>query len=130
MSRHISELEDTLVVRLLHRTIRKLSLTEAGETYFERTRDIVQAVEEANLAVTEKRADPSGTLNITVPAGISRLHVTPAVAAFQMQYPKVRFVMRITDRIVDIVEEGLHIAIRVGRLEDSSLIARKMGESR
>lgn len=130
VSRRISELEDMLGVRLLHRTTRKLSLTEAGETYYERTRDIVQAVEEANLSVTEKRAGPSGTLRITVPASVARLHVAPAVAAFQAQYPKVRVVMRVTDRIVDVIEEGLDVAIRIGRLGDSSLIARKVGEGR
>lgn len=130
VSRRISELEDMLGVKLLRRTTRKLSLTEAGETYYERTRDIVRSVEEANLAVTEERAAPSGILRITLPAGIARLHVAPAVAAFQMQYPAVRVVMRVTDRIVDIIDEGLDVAIRVGRLEDSSLIARKVGEAR
>jgi len=130
VSRRISELEDMLGVKLLRRTTRKLSLTEAGETYYERTRDIVRSVEEANLAVTEERSGPSGILRITLPAGIARLHVAPAVAAFQMQYPAVRVVMRVTDRIVDIIDEGLDVAIRVGRLEDSSLIARKVGEAR
>ncbi len=130
VSRRISELEDMLGVKLLRRTTRKLSLTEAGETYYERTRDIVRSVEEANLAVTEERAAPSGILRITLPAGIARLHVAPAVAAFQMQYPAVRVVMRVTDRMVDIIDEGLDVAIRVGRLEDSSLIARKVGEAR
>jgi DNA-binding transcriptional LysR family regulator len=130
VSRRISELEDMLGVGLLHRTTRKLSLTEAGETYYERTRDIVQAVEEANLAVTEKRADPSGTLRVTVPASVARLHVAPAVAAFQMRYPAVRVVMKVTDRMIDFIDEGLDVALRIGRLDDSSLIARKVGQSR
>ncbi len=130
VSRQIGELEDTLGVRLLHRTTRKLSLTEAGETYYERSRDIVRAVDEANLAVTEKRAGPSGVLRVTVPASVSRLHVAPAVAAFQGQYPAVRVAMSVTDRMVDIVGEGLDVAIRVGQLDDSSLIARKVGEGR
>lgn len=130
ISRRISELEAGLGVTLLHRTTRKLSLTEAGQTYYERTRDIVQAVEDANLAVTEKRGEPSGILRMTVPASVARRHVAPAVATFQMQYPKVRVVMRVTDRMVDLVEEGLDVAIRIGQLEDSSLIARKLGEGR
>lgn len=130
VTRRISELEDLLGVTLLHRTTRKLSLTEAGTTYYERAREIVRAVEEANLAVTEKRTGPSGTLRISVPASVARLHITPAVAAFHAQYPKVRVVMSVTDRIVDLVEEGLDVAIRIGRLEDSSLIARKLGEGR
>ena len=115
VSRQIGELEATLGVRLLHRSTRKLSLTEAGETYYERSRDIVRAVDEANLAVTEKRAGPSGILRVTVPASVARLHVTPAVAAFQARYPAVKVVMSVTDRMVDIVGEGLDVAIRIGR---------------
>ena len=130
ISRRIKELEDLLGVRLLLRTTRQLGLTEAGEIYYERTRDIVRAVEEANLAVTEERAGPSGVLRVTVPASVARLHVAPAVAAFQAQYPAVRVVMSVTDRLVEIVDEGLDVAIRIGPLEDSSLIARKVGESR
>jgi DNA-binding transcriptional LysR family regulator len=130
VSRRIAELEDMLGVRLLQRTTRKLSLTEAGESYFERARDIVQAVEEANLAVTEERAGPSGVLRVTVPATVARLHVAPAMAAFQSRYPAVRVVMSVTDRVVDIVGEGFDVAIRIGKLEDSSLIARKVGEAR
>ncbi len=130
VSRRIAELEDMLGVRLLQRTTRKLSLTEAGEIYYERTRDIVRAVEEANLAVTEERASPSGILRVTVPASVARLHVAPAVAAFHAQYPAVKVVMSVSDRLADIVDEGLDVAIRSGPLEDSSLIARKVGESR
>ncbi len=130
VSRRIAELEGLLGVRLLQRTTRKLSLTEAGETYYERARDIVRAVEDANLAVTEKRAGPSGVLRVTVPASIARLHLVSAAAAFQCQYPAVRLVMSVTDRMVDIVGEGMDVAIRVGQLEDSSLMARKVGEAR
>ncbi len=130
VSRQIAELEDGLRVRLFHRSTRKLTLTEAGETYFERARQIMSAVEEANLAVTQGRAAPSGVLRMTVPASVARLHIAPAVAAFQAQYPAVKVAMSVTDRMVDIVGEGLDIAVRVGRLEDSSLIARKVGEGR
>lgn len=130
VSRRIGDLEDMLGVRLLQRTTRKLSLTEAGETYYERSRDIVRAVDEANLAVTEKRAGPSGVLRVTVPASGARRHIAPAIAAFQGQYPAVRVVMLVTDRMVDIVGEGLDVAIRAGKLDDSSLIARKVGEGR
>ncbi len=130
VSRRIAELEAMLGVGLVRRTTRKSSLTEAGEIYYERSRDIVRAVDEANLAVTEKRAGPSGILRMTVPASVARRHIAPAVAAFQAQYPAVRVVMSVTDRMADIVGEGLDVAIRVGRLEDSSLIARKVGEAR
>lgn len=130
VTRRIRELEDYHGVTLLHRTTRKLSLTEAGETYFEQVKDIVQAVEEADLSVTHKRAEPTGTLSITVPSSLAGRHVAPAVAAFHQQYPKIRVVMRVTDRVVDLVEAGLDIALRAGRLEDSSLIARKIGQVR
>ena len=130
ISRRISELEDMLGVTLLHRTTRKLSLTEAGGTYYERAREVVRAVEEANLAVTARRGGPSGTLRITVPASVARGHIAPAVVAFQRQYPSVRVAMRVTDRVADIVEEGLDVALRIGALEDSSLIARRVGTGR
>ncbi len=130
VSRRIAELEDLLGVGLLRRTTRKLSLTEAGETYYERARDIVRAVEEANLAVTERRAGPSGVLRVSAPSSVARRHIAPAVAAYQMRHPAVRIVMSVTDRLVDVVGEGLDVAIRVGRLEDSGLIARKLGEAR
>ncbi len=83
-----------------------------------------------NLAVTEKRAGPSGVLRITAPASVARRHIAPAVADFQQQYPAVQVVMLVTDRMADIVSEGLDIALRIGSLEDSSLIARKVGEAR
>ncbi len=130
VSRRIAELEGLLGVRLLHRSTRKLSLTEAGSTYYERAQGIVRAVEEANLAVTQERAAPGGTLRLTVPASVARRHLIPAVAAFQAQHPAVRVVMSVTDRLADLVDEGWDIAIRVGRLEDSSLIARKIGAGR
>ena len=130
VSRRVAELENALGVRLLQRTTRKLSLTEAGETYYERAQIVLRTVEEANLAVTETRTAPSGVLRMTVPGSVARQHIAPAVAAFQRQYSAVRVVMLVTDRVADIVGEGLDLALRVGQLEDSSLIARKIGETR
>ncbi len=130
VSRRIGELEDMLGVRLLHRTTRKLSLTQAGETYYERARDIVRAVEEAALAVSETRTEPSGVLRVTVPSSIARLYLVAAVAAFQCRFDAVRVVLSVTDRIADLVGEGLDVAIRIGALEDSNLVARKVGEAR
>lgn len=130
VSRRIGELEQALGVRLFHRSTRKLSLTEAGETYYERARDILRAVEEAALAVGEQRAAPSGVLRLTAPTSLASRHITPAVAAFRAGYPLVTLVMAVTDRTADILGEGFDLAIRVGRLEDSSLVARKLGEAR
>lgn len=130
VSRWISELESALGVRLLQRSNRNLSLTEAGETYFERVQELLRLVEETNLAVTEKRDVPSGLLRMTVPASVVRRHMVPAVAAFQKQYSSVRVVMSVTDRMVDIVGEGIDLAIRIGELENSSLVARKIAQGR
>lgn len=130
VTRRINELEAALGVRLLQRTTRKLSLTEAGETYYERAREIMGAVEEATLAVTERRGVASGILRVTVPASLARRHMAPAAADFMAQFPAVKVAMTVTDRMVDLVGEGMDLAIRVGRLEDSSLLARKVGEAR
>lgn len=130
VSRRLNELEALLGVRLLQRTTRKLSLTEAGETYYERAREITVAVEEATLAVIERRGVASGMLRVTVPASLARRHMAPAAAAFREQYPAVKVAMTVTDRMVDLVGEGIDLAIRAGQLEDSSLLARKIGEAR
>jgi DNA-binding transcriptional LysR family regulator len=129
-SRRINDLEDDLGARLFHRTTRKLSLTEAGRLYYERAAKIVLEVDEAKLALSQIGAAPSGILRLTVPASVGRLHIVPAVAAFQDKFPAVRFVLSVTDRVVDLVEEGFDLAIRVGGLRDSSLIARKIGSGR
>ena len=128
VSRRISELEALLGVRLLQRTTRKLSLTEQGEAYYERARDIVQAVDEANLAATEKRAAPAGTLRVSMAASMAKLHIIAAIADFHRRHPNVRVVLRVSDRVVDFIEESLDVALRIGRLEDSSLIAKKLGQ--
>ena len=130
VSRQIGDIERALGVRLFHRTTRKLSLTEAGETYYERAHEILQAVDEAKLAVTEERASPSGVLRVATPASIAGLHIAPAVAAFQALYPAVTVALAVSDRMADIVGEGLDIALRLGRLDDSRLVARKLGEAR
>ena len=130
VTRRINELEAALGVRLLQRTTRTLSLTEAGETYFERAREIMGAVEEATLAVAARRGVASGILRGTVPASLARRHMAPAAADFMAQFPSVKVAMTVTDRVVDLVGEGMDLAIRVGRLEDSSLLARKVGEAR
>ncbi len=128
VSRRVSELEALLGVKLLQRTTRKLSLTEAGEAYYERARDIVQAVDEANLAAAEKRATPAGALRISMAASMAKLHIIPAIAAFHKLHPNIRVVLRVSDRVVDFIDEGLDVALRIGRLEDSSLIAKKLGQ--
>lgn len=130
VTRRVNELEAMLGVTLLQRSTRKLSLTEAGESYFERVRDIVGAVTEAKLSVTAESMAPSGTLRVTTPSAITRRHIAPAIAAFHAQFPEIAVVLRVTDRVVDLLDDNMDVAIRLGRLEDSSLIARRIGEAR
>lgn len=130
VSRQIADLEDDLGVRLFHRTTRKLSLTEAGRIYCERAGKILVDLDEARLAVAQRDGAPSGILRLTVAASVGRLHLVPALAAFQDACPAVKVVLVMTDRMVDLVEEGFDLAVRVGRQRDSSLVARKIGTSR
>ena len=128
VSRHIKELEDDLGAPLFHRTTRKLSLTEAGQLYFDRAAGIIMEVDEAKLAISEL-GSPSGILRVTVPSGLGRELVVSAIPGFLERYPGVRVVLSMTDHMVDIVAAGIDVAIRVGQLKDSTLKARKIGES-
>ena len=129
ISRQINELETALGVRLFHRTTRKLSLTEAGQIYYERAGRIITEVDEARLAVSEL-GSPTGILRVTIPTGIGRELIVSAVPAFLARYPGVRIVLSMTDYLVDLVEGGFDVGIRVGQLRDSTLKARKIGDSR
>lgn len=129
VSRQINDLEDDLGARLFARTTRKLSLTEAGQVYYERASSIINAVDEAKLALSQLGA-PSGILRVTVPSGLGRELVVTAVPAFLEKYPAIKIILSMTDRVVDIVDAGIDVAIRVGRQKDSSLKARKIGESK
>jgi DNA-binding transcriptional LysR family regulator len=128
VSRQINELEEDLGARLFARTTRKLSLTEAGQLYYERVSNIINEVDEAKLALSQL-GSPSGILRVTVPSGVGRELVVSAVPGFLDKYPAVKIVLSMTDRIVDIVDAGIDVAIRVGRQQDSSFKARRIGES-
>jgi DNA-binding transcriptional LysR family regulator len=130
VSRRLTELENRLGTRLLNRTTRSLSLTPAGQTFFERARAILADVEEAEQAVAELGRDPRGLLRVNAPMSFGILHLAPAVADFMARFPNVELDLDLTDRFVDLVEEGWDIAVRIGRLRDSSLIARKLAPSR
>ena len=129
VSRQINELESDLGVRLFHRTTRKLSLTEAGQIYYERAGRIITEVDEARLAVSEL-GSPTGILRVTIPTGIGRGLIAAAIPEFLDRYPGVRVVLSMTDYMVDLVAGGFDVGIRVGQLSDSTLKARKIGESR
>lgn len=125
--RSLAQLEQRLGQRLLERTTRRIALTGAGADFYERCRRIATDLEEAEAAVASRRSEPQGRLRISAPLLLGRLHVGPVVAALLQQHPKVRAHLLLTDRNVNLVEEGLDVAVRVGALPDSSLVARPLG---
>jgi DNA-binding transcriptional LysR family regulator len=125
-AKHIRALESRLGARLLHRTTRRRSLTEAGQMYFERCKRLLAAADEAEASVTALKAAPRGQLRITAPVSFGTKRLAPALAAFLHDYPEVNVELVLSDRVSDLVEEGFEAAIRVGRLADSQLIARPL----
>ncbi len=130
VSKRINQLEAHLGVRLLHRTTRKLSLTEAGERYFEHAIQALAAANQAEDAVAELQGEPQGQLRINSPMSFGRLHVAPMIPKLLKRYPKLKIDLVMDDRRVDLVAEGFDTAIRAGNLPDSTLIARKLAPVR
>jgi DNA-binding transcriptional LysR family regulator len=130
VSRQVAALEAELGVRLFHRTTRSLSLTEEGRGYHAQVARILNEIEEANLSVSKSQAAPRGRLRVSAPMSFGILHIGPAIRDFLARYPEVELDLSLNDRYVDVVDEGFDLAIRVGRLSDSSLIARKLGQYR
>lgn len=125
VSKKVADLEERLGVRLLQRTTRTLGLTDAGRVYFERCARIIDELEEADQAVAELQAAPRGVLRVTVPLSFGVLG--SIVAGFLSEHPGVQVEMVCTDKLVDLVQDGFDVAIRAGPLQDSSLVARKLG---
>jgi len=130
VSKQVARLEERLGARLLHRTTRRLHLTEVGQAYFERARRIVTDAEEAELAVTRLHAEPRGTLKINAPMSFGIAHLAPAIPEYMALYPDVRIDLSMNDRQLDLIEDGFDLGIRIGRLADSSLIARRLAPCR
>jgi DNA-binding transcriptional LysR family regulator len=130
VTRLVAALEERLGARLLQRTTRSVALTDAGTRYLERARRILADVEEAELAAEGERTRPSGRLVVSAPVGFGRLHVSPVMAAYLQRYPEVSAELRLEDRVVNLVEDGIDLAVRIGILADSSLVARHVGEMR
>lgn len=130
VSRQINELENSLGALLFQRTTRKLSLTEAGELYYERTTSIVTEVDEAKLAISQLDGTPTGILRLNVPGSLSRRYIVPIVVAFQEKFPRVEIVLLASDQVMDMIEHRIDLTIRLGVLKDSSLVARKIGSGR
>lgn len=129
-SAHISKLEQALGVRLVHRTTRKVSLTEEGVAFLPHAEEVLSTVETARASIGVGSTTPSGTLRVTAPASFGRLHIVPALKGFLTQYPELRIDFRFSDNIVDLVEGGFDVAIRDAELKDSTLIARKLATDR
>jgi DNA-binding transcriptional LysR family regulator len=130
VTRLIAALEERLGARLLQRTTRSVTLTDVGARYLERARRILADVEEAEGAAEGERTRPSGRLVVSAPLGFGRLHVSPIMSAYLMRFPEVTGELRLADRTVNLVEDGVDLAVRIGHLADSSLVARHVGEMR
>jgi DNA-binding transcriptional LysR family regulator len=130
VTRLIAALEDRLGARLLQRTTRSVTLTDVGARYLERARRILADVEEAEAAAEGERTRPSGRLVVSAPVGFGRLHVSPVMSAYLTRYGEVSGELRLEDRIINLVEDGVDVAVRIGHLADSTLVARHVGEMR
>jgi DNA-binding transcriptional LysR family regulator len=130
VTRLIAGLEERLGARLLQRTTRQVTLTDAGSRYLERARRILADVEEAEDAIEGERTRPEGRLVISAPVGFGRLHVGPVVSAYLKRYPDVGVDLRLSDRRINLVEDGVDLAVRIGHLPDSTLVARQVGTMR
>lgn len=130
VSRRIGELERSIGLALLHRTTRRLELTEAGEAYFRRTEELVEAAASAHEHLAALATRPRGRLRISTTAEIARLAISEAVALYVARYPEVEVELDVSPRRVDLVADGFDVAIRVGEQPDSSLITRRIGTMR
>ena len=130
VSKRITQLEASLATRLFHRNTRKLSLTEAGERFYEHALQAANAAQQAEDAVSELQGEPCGQLRIKVPMSFGLLHVAPLVPRFLKRYPGINVDLMMDDRQVDLVKEGIDVAICTGQLADSSLVARRLATLR
>lgn len=130
VSRHVAELEQRLGVRLLQRTTRKLSLTEEGRLFYGRCKTVLADVEVAEEEITAKSIAVKGLIKVNVPVSFGLLELAPLWPDFMTKYPDVELDITLADRIVDLVEEGYDLAVRIARLPNSSLISRKLASTR
>jgi DNA-binding transcriptional LysR family regulator len=126
VSKNIAELESWLGAKLLNRSTRSLRLTDTGSDYYERCVAILQDVEEAEQNVGLLQTQPKGVVRVTAAVAFGRLHIVPRLENFFSQYPDIKIDITLNDRVIDLVEEGVDVAFRMGNLRDSNLIARKL----
>jgi len=126
----IQNLEAELGVRLITRTTRKLSLTDDGRAYLERTLGVLADIDELEAALKQTQTRPQGKLRVEMPTAMGHLYVTPALPAFSEKYPDVQIVITLNDRFVDFSEEDVDVILRVGKLSDSAMVARRIYDAR
>lgn len=127
VSRQVSALETRLSTRLFYRTTRRVSVTEAGQIYYQHCRQVLDALEQAERSITNMQLVPRGRLQLTAPVTYGEKSIAPLVNDFVLRYPELQVKMHLTNKTVDLVAEGYDLAIRLGQLEDSSLMARRLG---
>ncbi|MBT8570936.1 LysR family transcriptional regulator [Polynucleobacter paneuropaeus] len=130
VSRHLVDLETRLGIRLLHRTTRKLSLTEEGELFYERCKEILETIESAENEITSHTEDVSGQIRINAPFSFGIRKLAPLWGIFHQKYPKVTLDVVLSDRLVDVVDEGYDIAIRIAALTNSTMVSKKLTTTR
>ncbi len=130
VTRAIAALEARLGARLLDRTTRSVSPTDAGRQYFAGARRLIEDYRQAELSVAGAQSAPAGTLRVTAPVVFGRLHVLPVVVAYLKAHPDVDVQLMLADRVINLVEDGVDLAVRIGELPDSTLVARRVGEVR
>lgn len=128
VTRLVAALEERVGARLLQRTTRSVALTDIGEHYLERARRILADVEEAEGSARAERTRPSGHLIVSAPLMFGRLHVNPLMSEYLRRYPDVTGELRLSDRTVNLVEDGIDVAVRIGHLPDSSVVAKNVGD--
>jgi DNA-binding transcriptional LysR family regulator len=130
VTKHLAALEARLGTRLFHRTTRRLTITEAGRRYLDSTERLLADIESAEVAVAADRVEPRGLLRLNVPLVFGVRQIAPRLAAFAARYPGVTIDLGLNDRLIDLAEEGWDLAIRIGALRDSSLVARRLARCR
>jgi DNA-binding transcriptional LysR family regulator len=130
VSRRISALEERLGVQLLRRTTRRLNVTDAGRSFYEHSARILADLDEAETSILQEHGELRGTLRVALPLAFGVKHMHKPIAAFSRLHPQLRFDLNLNDRRIDLVEEGIDVALRIGKLADSSLIARRLFDVR
>lgn len=130
VSRHVNALEVRLGARLLHRTTRRLSPTEEGRAFYHQAREVLGLMEQAESSVTSGSLEPSGLLRVNAPVSFGVQHLAPLWAGFMNAYPKIELDITLNDLVVDLVDEGFDMAVRIARLESSSLVGRRLAATR